>query len=188
MTNQIIHYATSTSRVANVTSSCHGIHWSQSLRSFISVSIEHQHWTCPAASTHGHAAHSLTSCRYAWECQTQEGGWGLDGTLREHSWKLRGIVNGIDYSEWSPSIDLNLRSDGYRNYDTSSMQEGKAACKKALQRVSASMAGSARLSLLQLCFVAQEKTYQPLSLAGVALQSHHVFLAVSKRNGSVLTC
>ena len=34
--------------------------------------------------------------RYAWECQTQEGGWGLDGVLRDQAWKLRGIVNGID--------------------------------------------------------------------------------------------
>ena len=44
------------------------------------------------------------SRRYAWECQTQEGGWGLDNVLREQSWKLRGIVNGIDYSEWSPQV------------------------------------------------------------------------------------
>jgi len=29
---------------------------------------------------------------YAWECQTMEGGWGLDGTLRDASWKFRGIV------------------------------------------------------------------------------------------------
>jgi len=29
---------------------------------------------------------------YAWECQTMEGGWGLDGVLREASWKFRGIV------------------------------------------------------------------------------------------------
>jgi hypothetical protein len=35
---------------------------------------------------------------YAWECQTQEGGWGLDAIVRENSYKLRGIVNGIDYS------------------------------------------------------------------------------------------
>jgi starch synthase len=34
---------------------------------------------------------------YAWECQTQEGGWGLDQVVRENNWKLRGIVNGIDY-------------------------------------------------------------------------------------------
>jgi len=32
----------------------------------------------------------------------------LDGILREQSWKLRGIVNGIDYSEWSPQVCATL--------------------------------------------------------------------------------
>lgn len=27
---------------------------------------------------------------YAWECQTQEGGWGLHAVFQEHAWKLRG--------------------------------------------------------------------------------------------------
>ena len=76
-----------------------------------------------------------TACRYAWECQTQEGGWGLDGCLREHSWKLKGIVNGIDYSEWSPENDPYLRSDGYMNYSQHDLAQGKAECKRSLQRV-----------------------------------------------------
>ena len=29
---------------------------------------------------------------YAWECQTQEGGWGLHGVFSENSWKLRGAA------------------------------------------------------------------------------------------------
>lgn len=81
---------------------------------------------------------SLEPCpclRYAWECQTQEGGWGLDGVLREHSWKLQGIVNGMDYSEWSPEHDAHLRDDGYCNYGLDSLARGKAQCKEALQRV-----------------------------------------------------
>lgn len=80
------------------------------------------------------------TCRYAWECQTQEGGWGLDWVLREHSWKLRGIVNGIDTADWSPTVDKFLQSDGYRHYDASSLKDGKAACKAALQRVGVSLA------------------------------------------------
>jgi starch synthase len=70
---------------------------------------------------------------YAWECQTQEGGWGLDATVRDNAWKLRGVVNGIDTADWSPSVDAHLTSDGYRRYDIDSMVEGKAACKAALQ-------------------------------------------------------
>ena len=75
------------------------------------------------------------SVRYAWECQTAEGGWGLDGVLRENAWKLQGIVNGMDYKEWSPGGDAFLTSDGYRHYGVDSLREGKAACKAALQRV-----------------------------------------------------
>jgi hypothetical protein len=75
--------------------------------------------------------------RYAWECQTAEGGWGLDGVLREGAWKLRGIVNGIDTHEWSPASDAHLRSDGYANYSATDLREGKARCKAALQRVRA---------------------------------------------------
>jgi starch synthase len=66
---------------------------------------------------------------YAWECQTQEGGWGLDQIIRENTWKLRGIVNGIDYQEWSPMSDPHLLTDGYTQYDMETMVEGKKQCK-----------------------------------------------------------
>lgn len=55
--------------------------------------------------------------------------------LRENNWKLRGIVNGMDYTEWSPSTDKFLSSDGYRHFNIDNFEEGKAACKAALQRV-----------------------------------------------------
>lgn len=71
---------------------------------------------------------------YAWECQTPEGGWGLDQILRDSSWKFRGIVNGMDYSEWSPQHDVHLQTDGYQNYSQENLREGKAKCKEALQR------------------------------------------------------
>lgn len=71
---------------------------------------------------------------YAWECQTQEGGWGLDGVVRENAWKLRGVVNGIDTQDWNPSVDVHLTSDGYKQYDITTLKAGKAACKAALQK------------------------------------------------------
>lgn len=79
--------------------------------------------------------HASPLCRYAWECQTPEGGWGLDQILRDSSWKFRGIVNGMDYGEWSPQQDVHLQSDGYQNYSQANLREGKAKCKEALQRV-----------------------------------------------------
>eukprot|EP00798_Chlamydomonas_sp_ICE-L_P002721 gene2721-12594_t len=64
---------------------------------------------------------------YSWECRTVEGGMGLHDVLNKDDWKLSGIVNGMDYSEWSPT-------DGYANYNADSLSDGKAKCKAALQR------------------------------------------------------
>ncbi|KAL3689037.1 hypothetical protein R1sor_015346 [Riccia sorocarpa] len=69
---------------------------------------------------------------YAWEVQTLEGGWGLHGVIGEHSWKLRGVVNGIDEQEWNPETDPCLQADGYQNFSVEDLK-GKAACKAALQ-------------------------------------------------------
>lgn len=82
------------------------------------------------------AAHRVVAVSkgYTWEVQTDMGGWGLAPTLRDHSYKLTGVVNGIDLQEWDPRIDVHLRSDGYANFDPAGFQEGKAACKRALQR------------------------------------------------------
>ncbi|GLJ50083.1 hypothetical protein SUGI_1065240 [Cryptomeria japonica] len=71
---------------------------------------------------------------YAGECQTTEGGWGLHEVIKENSWKLRGIVNGIDDKEWSPELDVHLKNDGYVNYSIETLETGKPACKAALQK------------------------------------------------------
>lgn len=48
---------------------------------------------------------STVSRTYAEEIQTPEFGEGLDPLLRSRSGALFGIVNGVDYSEWSPEED-----------------------------------------------------------------------------------
>lgn len=74
---------------------------------------------------------------YAWEVQTQEGGWGLDAVLRGRGGTLAGVTNGVDVREWDPSADAHLiaaADAGYVTYDSSSWEAGKAANKAALQR------------------------------------------------------
>ena len=72
---------------------------------------------------------STVSPNYAREIQTAEFGWGLEGHIQGHSHKLVGIVNGIDYDEWSPAVDPFI-AKAYTADDLT----GKAACKAALQK------------------------------------------------------
>ncbi|MBQ8683623.1 MAG: glycogen synthase GlgA [Clostridia bacterium] len=55
--------------------------------------------------------------------------WGLDPILQARSWKLQGILNGIDIDGYNPETDPQL----WQNYTVDTVAEGKAANKKALQ-------------------------------------------------------
>lgn len=71
---------------------------------------------------------NTVSKTYSEEIQTPEFGHGLDGVLRTRKNDLYGIVNGIDYDEWSPETDKYLPA----NYTSDSLAE-KRRCKAALQ-------------------------------------------------------
>ena len=72
---------------------------------------------------------STVSKQYAREIQTPEYGVGLHDVLKERSSDLYGIINGVDYSVWSPDVDEHIAAK-YSAHDLS----GKAACKAALQK------------------------------------------------------
>jgi len=74
---------------------------------------------------------TAVSPTYAREIQTPEYGEGLDGLLRAHSAKIRGIVNGADYSEWNPKTDPHLR----RHYSEKNLSAKRAAKEELLRRV-----------------------------------------------------
>jgi starch synthase len=70
---------------------------------------------------------STVSPTYAREIQTPEYGFGLDGALRARADVLTGILNGVDYREWSPDVDPLLPAR-YSAADPS----GKRICKAQL--------------------------------------------------------
>lgn len=71
---------------------------------------------------------TTVSPTYANEIQTPEFGEGLDGVLRERSYALQGILNGIDVSGFDPATDKRIAA----NY-TVEDRSGKAVCKSKLQ-------------------------------------------------------
>jgi starch synthase len=70
---------------------------------------------------------STVSPTYAREIQTPEYGFGLDGALRARAGVLTGILNGVDYQEWSPDVDPLVPA-----HFSSSDLSGKPVCKQHL--------------------------------------------------------
>src|SRR5216684_2071079 len=67
---------------------------------------------------------NTVSKKYSQEIQTTEFGFGLEGVLRIRSSTVTGILNGVDYDEWSPETDKFIVAR-YSPQDLS----GKAKCK-----------------------------------------------------------
>jgi starch synthase len=70
---------------------------------------------------------TTVSERYARDIQTPEYGCGLEGVIRENAGRLKGILNGADYSIWNPATDKLIP----KKYKPSSMA-GKKSCRDAL--------------------------------------------------------
>ena len=73
---------------------------------------------------------STVSPTYAQEIQTPEFGCGLNGALSSRRDDLFGILNGVDTEVWNPATDTHIA----RNYSAASLNDGKLACKVALQQ------------------------------------------------------
>jgi starch synthase len=70
---------------------------------------------------------TTVSPKYAQEIQTSEFGFGLEGVIRTRSDRLTGILNGVDYSTWSPDKDTLIPM----KYSVKDLT-GKRVCKAAL--------------------------------------------------------
>ena len=71
---------------------------------------------------------TTVSPTYAQEIMSAEQGFGLQGILQQRAADVTGILNGVDYSEWSPDIDPFI-AQRYRETDLT----GKRICKDKLQ-------------------------------------------------------
>ena len=72
---------------------------------------------------------TTVSPKYSQEIRGCEFDWGLKDVLNGHAHKLHGILNGVDYDEWNPSLDNYIA----HNYDADDLS-GKKVCKAELQR------------------------------------------------------
>lgn len=74
---------------------------------------------------------TTVSPTYAEEIKTPMGGEGLDGLLSARAGSLSGILNGIDYKEYSPETDGYL----FEKYSAKNAEKGKKKNKTALQQM-----------------------------------------------------
>ena len=70
---------------------------------------------------------TTVSRKYSQEIQTTEFGFGLEGVLRDRAATVTGILNGVDYDEWSPQTDKFIMA----KYSPENLS-GKAQCKQDL--------------------------------------------------------
>ena len=73
---------------------------------------------------------TTVSPTYAQELRTPFYAHGLDGVINQQSFKLEGILNGIDASLYDPATKPGMAA----NFTAKSPAKGKAACKQALQQ------------------------------------------------------
>src|SRR5664279_297492 len=70
---------------------------------------------------------TTVSRKYAQEIQTAEFGNGMETVLLRRAADLRGILNGVDYSQWDPATDGNIAG-----HYTPENLEGKLECRRDL--------------------------------------------------------
>lgn len=96
---------------------------------------------------------NTVSKRYSQEIQTTEYGFGLEGVLHDRAATVTGILNGVDYEEWSPQADKYIVSK-YSPEDLG----GKARCKRDLLEAFGMEKANANLPVLGIVsrFAAQK--------------------------------
>jgi starch synthase len=117
---------------------------------------------------------TTVSSRYAQEITTPEFGHGLDGVVRERTGRVVGILNGADYSLWSPEHDDFIAA----KYSAKNLS-GKAFCKMDLLREFKMPEESAKRPLIGMVSrFADQKGFDLLAKVGRDLLREDLALAV----------
>jgi starch synthase len=124
-------------RVFTIHNMAYGGHFSQA--DFVSLQLPSYWWSAEGAEFYGGFsmlkagivyadAVTTVSPTYAREICTPAFGYGMDGLLQSRSYKLHGILNGVDNEVWNPATDKYLPA----HYAADAIQPGKSQNKAAL--------------------------------------------------------
>jgi len=115
---------------------------------------------------------TTVSKRYAKEIQTPEYGCGLEGVISNRADRLVGILNGVDYSIWSPEADTFIA----QNYSAHNL-DGKKVCKKSLLEAFGLPADNADRPLIGIISrFADQKGFDLIAEIGADLTQENVAL------------
>jgi starch synthase len=122
---------------------------------------------------------NTVSKKYSEEIQTPEFGAGLDGVLRSRKRDLYGIINGVDYDDWSPDTDAHIPA----NF-TAETVGLKARNKAALQKAFGLPARPDVLLIASISRLADQKGFDLIADAleeMVGLGMQYVLLGTGER-------
>lgn len=124
---------------------------------------------------HAHAV-STVSPTYALEIQTPAFGYGLETLLRSRAGVLHGILNGVDYEEWSPERDRFLP----QHFDADRLEVKQALKQEFLQRTGLATPARSRAPLLGMVsrFTSQKGFDLVMTALPELLARHDFFCAV----------
>jgi starch synthase len=74
---------------------------------------------------------TTVSPTYAEEIQTHQFGCDLEQLIQDNEYKLKGILNGVDYDEFNPSLDTNLD----KHFDADNLENKRAIKEDLLKEI-----------------------------------------------------
>lgn len=117
---------------------------------------------------------TTVSPTYAKEILTEKSGFGLNGVLNDVKDKLYGILNGIDYKEWSPAKDKYIVSP----YDITTVARGKRLCKKDLLKAFGLAEGERKPVFGMISRLTEQKGFDMLIEESCELMKRDIILVI----------